>query len=225
MKDNRKLGLCDLCYTCVEWIQIVSCSTCGRAIQCNDCRIRSNTFFTLNRSAVNYNEAMRSYLIQFKYRGDERLHKLFGNMLIHAFHLAMQARPDMKKAKFSLITYVPISQERQLERGFNQTEYLAKALSLYSGIPVVPILKRTVHKDKHSAKKRVHRLEDIGQVFELSLDLLEIKLNRLQRNIEDIDMIFIVDDVYTTGSTINECAKIIKTKINTTICGITCARA
>lgn len=224
-KDNRKFGLCDQCYQEIEWIQNIKCTICGRASHCNDCIKREETFFVMNRSAVKYNDAMRGFLINYKFRGDERMRKLLGHMLIHAYLLLIKSNPQLLNTKKTLITYVPISEERLVERGFNQTEYLAYELGNYSGVKVAPLLKRKIHKTKQSSKTRFHRLLDIQNAFEISQDFLYLNDNRLGEKKNEIEVIYVVDDVYTTGSTLNECAKTLKEKLGKKVYGLSWARA
>ncbi|MNZ85878.1 DNA utilization protein GntX [compost metagenome] len=99
-----------------------------------------------------------------------------------------------------------------MERGFNQAERLADVLSRCRKIPQLPLLIRTHHTGKQSFKSRAERLADMKHAFAENPAVTaqfadwmkrEVPLNRPVR-------IIIVDDIYTTGSTIRACAEIIQ---------------
>ncbi len=221
----QKWGLCDPCYQKIPWIQKTLCSICGRSIACYDCKRRASTFFTMNRSAVQYNDDMKKMLIQYKYRGDERLQVILGNMVKQAFQLLIIENPKLTLAQLPILTYVPISDMRYEERGFNQAKQLAQVVSSLTGIPVIPLLKRSRHTDKQSQSSRVKREENLKNIFEVNREIISEYLYQMGKRKEDIDVIFIVDDVYTTGSTLNECAKTLKNYAEVKIYGISWARS
>ncbi|GGF87530.1 hypothetical protein GCM10010912_36040 [Paenibacillus albidus] len=112
-----------------------------------------------------------------------------------------------------LLIPVPVSNARLDERGFNQAERLADVLSRLRGIPQLPLLVRTHHTAKQSFKSRAERLADMKHVFAENPDpairpMLEAVVNAngpLRRPLR----IIIVDDIYTTGSTIRACALVV----------------
>ncbi|OCT13146.1 hypothetical protein A8709_20590 [Paenibacillus pectinilyticus] len=219
-----ELGLCHACYSRIPWIRRVHCAFCGRGAYCPDCRRKPHTHFTRSRSAVHYEDTMKELLARYKYRGDERLKRVLGHMLVHAFQLlqlekaASQAGLEQVRA---CITYVPVSERRMQERGFNQAEQMAIELGGRVGLPVVHLLNRAKHTDKQSFKKRNERIDDLADVFEMD--------TKGQRNLDALGakvLIYIVDDVYTTGSTMNQCAMTLKKhmSIPVEIYGLTWAR-
>jgi competence protein ComFC len=220
-----ELGLCHACYTRIPWIRKVICASCGRGEYCPDCRRKTHSYFTRSRSAVRYDETMKELLARYKYRGDERLKAVLGHMLVHSFKLLQVER----KASMSVgtgqvhefITYVPVSERRMQERGFNQAEQMAVELGRRIGLPVVHLLNRSKHTDKQSFKKRSERIDDLAHVFEVDMESF-----RELMAIESAMIIYIVDDVYTTGSTMNQCAMAIKEQMSTSveIYGLTWAR-
>lgn len=223
-----RLGLCASCYRQIPWIRKVRCHVCGRYEECRDCGRRQVSYFVMNRSAVQYDDRMKDLLARYKYRGDERLRDLLSDMLSYAFHLLQQDVQSTNSAKQSqshrVITYVPLSAERMAERGFNQSEQLARDVASKLNIPVVPILIRNRHTDKQSFKSRSDRLADLENVFSLDPQFENQFLNLQHTRLE----IFIIDDVYTTGSTLNQCARMIKSQLSMSegprIYGLTWAR-
>ncbi|MGO4499144.1 ComF family protein [Paenibacillus sp. 2RAB27] len=220
--ERGQLGLCHTCYTRIPWIRKVICLSCGRGEYCPDCRRKPHTYFAKSRSAVRYDETMKELLARYKYRGDERLKAVFGHMLVHAFQqLQLDRVPASAERVREVITYVPVSEQRMQERGFNQAEQMARELGRRVGLPVVRLLNRSKHTAKQSFKKRSERIDDLAHVFKFDVtELREIMGNG------NAVIIYIVDDVYTTGSTMNQCAMVIKEKMSipVEICGLTWAR-
>ncbi|MEC0143021.1 ComF family protein [Paenibacillus alginolyticus] len=165
---------------------------------------------------------MKELLARYKYRGDERLKTVLGQMLVHSYHLLHKDRdtPAETDSMKEFITFVPVSERRMLERGFNQAEQMAVELGQRIGVPVIPLLKRSKHTDKQSFKKRSERLDDLEHVFEVN-DSIH---NNLGESLATSFVIYIVDDVYTTGSTMNQCAKVLGEYISAEVFGLTWAR-
>lgn len=123
-----------------------------------------------------------------------------------------------------LLVPVPVSDARLAERGFNQAERLADVLSRRRRIPQLPLLVRTHHTVKQSFKSRAERLADMKHAFAVNPDPAiraqfthwlesagrQIQLQPLQ--------IIIIDDIYTTGSTIRACADTIQLLIDSLGC-------
>ncbi|MDQ0891962.1 competence protein ComFC [Paenibacillus sp. V4I9] len=218
-----ELGLCHSCYTRIPWIREALCPTCGRGEFCSDCQRRPHSYFIRSRSAVRYDETMKELLARYKYRGDEHLKVVLGQMIVHSYHLLQMDRLMLHVKSDSvqeLITFVPVSERRMLERGFNQAEQMAVELGKRMGLPVVPLLTRSKHTDKQSFKKRSERLDDLEHVFELS----EAVHDDMYGSPASSFVIYIVDDVYTTGSTMNQCAKVLREYFSAEIFGLTWAR-
>ncbi|MBW4081675.1 ComF family protein [Paenibacillus sp. S150] len=231
-------GVCKSCMVSIPWIRNPRCSKCGRHVGCPDCSRGGDPVpIVCNRSAVAYTSVMRELLGQYKYRGDERLAPILGLMLDQAYTILQAEQERMKhyvqvqrqlpvlKSKGTgraglwqadLLVPVPVSGSRLAERGFNQAERLAGVLSGSRGIPQLPLLVRTHHTGKQSFKSRAERLADmkhafaanpdpaIGAQFACWLDSLGplIRSRPLQ--------IIIIDDIYTTGSTVRACAETLK---------------
>jgi competence protein ComFC len=216
------MGICKACRARIPWITDIRCSTCGRPIDCPDCE-RRKPHYELNRSAVSYSPDMKSWLSLYKYRGDERLAELFADMLLEPYK-KLVVELGQGKMPFDLITYVPVSRERLAERGFNQAEQMATGLGRRIKVPVVPLLARVRHTDKQSFKSRAERLEDLRGIFALDTRGAEV-IRKLSAKASDRPIrILMIDDVYTTGSTIDECSKLLIESNKVKIYGLTWGR-
>jgi len=227
-------GICRSCYRNIPWIIKPRCLRCGRGIGCPDC-IRSgmeNRSFVLNRSAVIYDARMKEWLAQYKYRGNERYAKLLIEMLLQAFtllhreanqHFGFSRSRNDRPTPWNIhaVTSVPVSEERLQERGFNQAEVLAQGLAHRVRIPCIRLLERKRHTDKQSFKNRMDRLRDMKEAFgpwqhaseELWSIFRQVGASRkkfIKGRAAGTFRILLVDDIYTTGSTIDACAQVLR---------------
>ncbi|WP_244879056.1 ComF family protein [Paenibacillus lautus] len=211
------------------------CWRCGRGIGCPDC-IRTGLngrSFILNRSAVTYDTQMKEWLAQYKYRGNERYAPLLIEMMLRVYtmlhreaniHLGNKGSRNSSNVPWSVhaVTSVPVSGERLQERGFNQAEVLAQGLALRIKVPYVRLLERRRHTDKQSFKNRMDRLKDMKGVFGALQDAPDMLLSISSQvaectgspagtpRIKGPFRILLIDDIYTTGSTINACAQVLR---------------
>lgn len=235
---RERFGVCRSCYRSIPWITKPRCLYCGRHLGCPDCT-RSDAgpwHFVWNRSAVAYNGEMRQWLAQYKYRGNEKFEFLLSRMLTQAYRQMQQEFSDQLRQEIRsqtlagtgaamnscwqahLVTSVPISESRLRERGFNQAERLAQGLAAACRLPYAGLLVRARHTDKQSFKGRMDRLKNTEGIFDLSSgsrDLIgrfydEHSRSKALFNFHTPLRILLVDDIYTTGSTVNACSRMIK---------------
>ncbi|SDE35106.1 comF family protein [Paenibacillus sp. UNCCL117] len=230
MAGKQGLGSLRLCGECSEgipWIGAshIRCLRCGRYEYCPDCeRIGHASDFVQSRSAVRYNERMKEWLAAYKYQRKESLRPVMGGMLLHAYHLhrALDDAPHMGPTSVrEYLTFVPLSAERCALRGFNQAEQMAVELSRLTDAPVLPLLRRTRHTEKQSSKSRNERFENMKGLFELGgtgADTLRTAAQSARVKL------YVIDDVYTTGSTMQACSRVIREALPVEVYGITWAR-
>lgn len=214
--------LCLSCYSSIPWIMQPRCLVCGRHVGCPDCSRTGGTprCFVINRSSVAYNPSMRQWLAQYKYRGHEAYGTVLARMMGRAVE-QMKNELGSQKSLFDAVTFVPLSEARWVERGFNQAEQLARGAALTRGrngssLPLLNLLTRTRHTDKQSFKNRQERLENMQGVFQALPDASE-RLAAVAARSDgafsehgEAIRLLLVDDVYTTGSTINACAAVLQ---------------
>lgn len=219
--------ICRACLSSIPWIQQVQCRICGRGVFCPDCIRRSDTAFVCNRSAVQYSKEMREVLARYKYRGNETLEPYMGQMLmspltgmtleltgrlgIYTGSRDFLAQRNFDRREFSVwdaITYVPVSTERAEERGFNQAERLAGIVSRQAQIPLMHLLERNRHSAKQSFKTRSARMQDMESLFAVKPVVVEkLLLANPRKENQHTLRLLLVDDIYTTGSTIQACSE------------------
>ena len=98
-----------------------------------------------------------------------------------------------------LITFVPMHPKKQRKRGYNQAQEIASALSHILGFPLSDVLKRVKFSENLAKLGKEERAETIKDAIVLKPDTVVKNRN-----------VVLVDDVFTTGATSNECAKVLK---------------
>ncbi|MBS4190250.1 ComF family protein [Bacillus sp. FJAT-49705] len=189
-----------ICETCLDKFTIIAgetCEKCDRPLanlqekyknhrQCIDC-IRWEEdqewagTLVKNYSLVTYNDFAKEMIAQYKFRGDYVLASVFAAFM----------KKKLSSIPFDLIVPIPLSDERLYERGFNQSEALIQAC----GHEPRRLLSR-IHTEKQSKKSRSERIH-LSQVFQIVQTIPDQK-------------ILLIDDIYTTGSTLRHAAKCLK---------------
>ncbi|MCM3727683.1 ComF family protein [Neobacillus cucumis] len=205
-----------LCPTCEEKLEKINgetCRICNRPFHhlneqfrdgdlCHDCTRWEEDpdwqgFLERNHSLYLYNDFLKELIATYKFRGDYVLAKIFAELL----------KKEITKINPDLLVPIPLSEERLYERGFNQ----ATVLITLAGFPSAGLLTR-VHSEKQSKKSRAERIH-IPQVFKVDPDC-ELEGKR----------VLLVDDIYTTGSTLRHAAKLLKMAGAASIQSLTIAR-
>lgn len=208
-----------LCEKCRHSLTIISgeiCRVCGRMLEltlpeyvegghCVDCirwekRDEWDGYFFENRSLFVYNEPMKQFIAKFKFRGDV--------VLVESVKVKWRAL-WRKQFKDQLIVPIPLSEERLYERGFNQSLILAHLLT----DDVKDLLTRPHHLEKQSKKSRIERVRSIKNVFDIKAEKVTGK------------EIMLIDDVYTTGTTVRNAARLLYEHGATRVSSLTLARA
>ena len=195
------LHLQTFCTSCREKIRFITgshCPICGIAFFdspapdhfCGNC-LEKKPSFGLARAVACYETLILDAIHQFKYGRDIST----GSAL--AVFMAEFDFPDFNFTDYSIIIPVPLHIERLRERGFNQALILAKAIGKKYSIPVnFSLLKRTKSTLTQTGLDKSQREKNIRGAFTVT-DKAQAKGKN----------IILIDDVYTTGATLNQCAK------------------
>ncbi|WP_226376886.1 ComF family protein [Oceanobacillus halotolerans] len=160
---------------------------------CDDCLWWENYYdghdpIIFNYSIYRYNEFMKEVIVKWKYRGDYSLGNMFQSDFVEGFQ---QAFSFLGKQQASVVP-IPLSTDRLQERAFNQSQLLADILPL----PRHNVLSR-IHSEKQSKKTRKERVETKNP-FSVTESLH--------------NPIILVDDIYTTGTTLRHAASRLREK-------------
>ena len=197
---DKPRSLCQKCEAGLEKIDFIACEICGRPPTndkqqetptiCPDCTKWQQdpsweNILTFNRSAYHYNPLLQEMITKWKYRGDYHVGHAFEEAVIETFK-----RYFFKTIPDAILVPIPLSTERLHERAFNQAKVLADLLPYQSE----NVLKR-IHGEKQAKKTRQDRLATANPF------LLESEITK---------PVILIDDIYTTGTTLRHAAKILK---------------
>jgi ComF family protein len=195
---EKDLPLCPTCRTAIKPIHPPYCPHCGlpepsgdgAGYLCGSC-LKERWYFEVHRSSGLYEGALKEAIHTFKYGGVFPLVKVFGDLLQPTLQTLSREYP------VGVMIPVPLHIRRLRERGFNQAFLLVRELSRRIGIPYEGrALKKIKDTPVQISLKKRERRKNLTGVF-------------LVRDMEAIQgkSIVLVDDVYTTGATVNECSR------------------
>jgi len=203
---EAKLGriLPPFCAKCSEPFEGAITTT----FSCANCAHRA-LYFEAAVSAFRSRGIARHVILNFKYGRQIHLRHLVGRWLLAAFD-----DPRLRERRFDVIVPVPLHPARQRERGFNQAALLAERLGPHLGVPVRSVLQRVRYTTTQTAFDRGERIQNLRHAFRLRKNADVRKLS-----------VLLIDDVLTTGSTLSECARVLKENGARCVYAATAARA
>lgn len=204
--SSRYYSLCDNCIEKINWVGKHTCSSCGKPLArednrslCYDCRSKVH-YFDKGFTCAGYGLYERSLMMDMKYRGKSYIGRIMGKILADRFYIAVDTYSALSEIDY--IVPVPVHKSRMRERGYNQAAIMAKELAEEIGVPVKQgILKRT---RGTRAMKGLNPQERQGNVEE-AFSVTSVKEPNIRGK-----RILIIDDIYTTGSTMDACSKALK---------------
>lgn len=160
-------------------------------------------------AACRYEGLVRELIQRFKYGRDQSLIRALAPLLRAAFD-----DPRIQGKRFDAIVPVPLHSLREREREFNQSALLATHLGKQLGIPVRQYLKRTRPTAPQAGFDRAARMKNLEGAFDLAKGM----------EIPPDACLLLVDDVSTTGSTLDACAAVLLEAGAAEVCAVTVAR-
>ena len=155
---------------------------------------QTGEFFSLCAAPLRYQDTVRDSIRRYKFKGRQGYHKAYGKLVAQCVH-------DHLAGKYDLITWVPLSDKRKKERGYDQAFLLASAAALELGDVAVETLRKSRHTDAQSGLEgeAERRANVLGAYTAVDPELLAGK------------RVLLIDDVVTTGATFSECARVLRT--------------
>lgn len=190
---NLNAFICTNCMREIIFFNEPLCKQCGKILdvnyseKCTDCE-NNPKYFSCARSWIGYQPCTKPLIYCLKNRNDTLLFKKCAELMYKRYsELILQA---------DLIVPVPSHWVRRLRRGYNLPDSLAYYLSKLSGIPYCRVLKKTRYSGHQKTKTQSERVLNVQNSFKV-------------KNSDKVNgkRIIVLDDVYATGSTVNECAK------------------
>lgn len=190
-------GICRWCEPGVRFVEEPVCMKCGKHVKnqteifCYDCK---RTVKAFNRGfAVFEYEYIKESLFKFKYSGRAEYSSFYADMT------AKRLGETFAQLGIEAFVPVPIHRKRYAKRGYNQAEEYAKELSRLTGIGVKSKwIARAVNTAPLKKMGNQDRQKNLEKAF------------KLNRNDVKLEKVCIVDDIYTTGATINRIARLLR---------------
>ena len=179
--DSGEDGLCARCQRDLPWLADGEAELTGE-------------FFSLCAAPLRYQDKVRDSIRRYKFNGRRGYHKLYGKLVAQCVH-------DHLAGRYDLITWVPLSRQRKKERGYDQAFLLASAAALELGEVAVETLRKERHTAAQSGLTEAaqRRANVLGAYTPVDPELVAGK------------RVLLIDDVVTTGSTLSECARTLRT--------------
>ncbi len=196
---DESIGDKYICMDCEKRIKRLVpplCSKCSKPIDynssadlCREC-IDTERHFETAKSPYAYEGLIKKVIYSYKYYNKPYFYKFFGNSLVSY----MQSNDY---TDFDYIVSVPLHSSKMRKRGYNQSELLAKHIAARLSIPYADVLKRTKKTIKQSGQSRQERRKNLANAFAVKGSAEKIIHSS----------VLLVDDIYTTGATVEACSK------------------
>lgn len=189
-----------ICGACTRKIRPVTepfCMKCGKPLSkeeaeyCTDCS-RKPHVFEKGRAALEYDARMRVSIGRFKYKNRREYADYYVQELVKNCGSAL------RRWEPEALIPIPLHKSRQRKRGFNQAELVARGLGKKLGIPVVGDWMIRARKTKPQKElSDLERKQNLKNAFQLSRGDVRLK------------KVVLIDDIYTTGSTMDAAAELL----------------
>lgn len=195
--DRNSIVTPDICLGCrskITYIKQPVCYRCGKQLEddlqeyCHDCVAKKHNF-KRGVAAFSYSQGMKKSMYAFKYNNRREYAKYYASVIAKEF------KEVIASWNCEVLIPVPLHRKKLIKRGYNQAEVLAKRLCEQLSIPMdSKILIRTKNTAPLKELDEKERITNLKSAFQTDKSKLKYK------------RIILVDDIYTTGSTIDECA-------------------
>lgn len=190
--------ICPSCVSQLSPVKAPTCRKCGKEVfgehveYCFDCGRRRRTFDS-GAALLNYNEAARRSMAAVKYKNKREYLDFYSEAIVCRFAAAVRGW------QADALIPVPIHPSRRRRRGYNQVEELAERLGKRWNIPVESrVLVRIKKTQPQRSLNPEERLKNLQAAFAV-------------KNGADVPKrVILVDDIYTTGSTLEACSRVLK---------------
>ncbi len=210
-------SLCTSCWNQLPKLSEYYCPICDYSLptqhaHCDNCTDRKLHFLRA-LSAFRYDGLVVQLLSRFKYAGDQSLKKVMGELISHAL-----SRESWSSLSLRAVVPVPLHPRREREREFNQARLLAQEVASRLQLPLEDLLSRIKATSTQVHSHRKERIDNLRDAFIIKKKIFK-KTKLLSGNY------LLVDDVLTTGSTLDECAKVLLSAGAQRVWAVTVARS
>ncbi len=208
--------LCDSCDAKAPRVKPPFCNSCSEpfpgditeTFSCANCAHR-RLYFESAVASYRSRGIVRDLVHQFKYGRQIHLRRPIASWLS-----ATLDDPRLQGRRFDMVVPVPLHPARKRERGFNQAELIAELLCASAALTMATPLERIRYTTTQTVFDRAERMENLRDAFRL----------RKKSDVRGL-RVLLIDDVLTTGSTLSECARVLKAGGAISVHAATAARA
>ncbi|MCL5291646.1 MAG: ComF family protein [Actinobacteria bacterium] len=184
-----------ICADCLNSFPLITgpkCARCGKPTalavpECRECRGRGFKFVTAE-AAGRYDGSLKEAIHILKYCNGKRLSRQMAELVTSGI--------DERLMSADVLTFVPMTRGKEAKRGYNQAELLASDIGSLLGRKALPLLLRNRAFKPQSELSFDERRRNVRNAFEAVRPVR--------------GRVLLIDDVYTTGSTVSECARALK---------------
>jgi len=190
--------ICNVCEKKISYIKEPVCKKCGKQLEnerqeyCGDCS-RKKHFFVQGKAVFSYRNEIKLSMYRFKYSNKRE----YGDY--YALRTAQEYGNWIKCRQIEAIVPVPMYARKKRARGYNQAEVFAKALGRELNLPVECSMVRRI---KNTAPQKElndrQRKDNLKKAFQVTTNIVKYK------------KVLLVDDIYTTGATMDAVAEVMR---------------
>ncbi len=205
--DDTRYRLCSECIEKLPFVKGHICLNCGVPLKdesdyCNRCQNQKSEFVK-NRSPLAYDGEVKKLIYKLKFGKKTYIAQTLGALMADKF---LECGMDSE-----IIVFVPMTNEEVKKRGFNQAELLAYEVGKRLNIAVLPALVKVKDTSQQKELKGKDRATNLDGAFACAFE--QVKGRK----------ILLIDDIFTTGATANECAKTLLKAKARQVCVLTAA--
>jgi len=189
---TSKRFVCENCYNLSTQKYVNRCNFCGKISyddECFECKTKK-IYYEKLIFCHEYTKEFKQKIHLYKFKDSKYYYHFFAELIYER----------IKNEDFDIIIPVPISRERYKERGYNQAGLIAKKLAYLTNRPCnLEILLKIKNSKRQSMQSFTNRQISVKNIFEIA-DILKVSNKK----------ILLIDDVFATGATANECCRVLK---------------
>lgn len=194
----KKDKICEKCKKEILYLKEPRCKKCSKEMEsgeieyCYDCT-NTNHFFNKGIATFKHDNNFKKSIYNFKYKNKREYADFYTEAIIKNY------KEMIGSWNAEVLIPIPLFASKKVQRGFNQAEILAYKLSVELKIPVdSKLLQRNRNTNPQKELNRIQRVKNVEKAFNLSNKIVQYR------------KIILIDDIYTTGATLDSCAKILR---------------
>ncbi len=210
IRESKGYSICDDCLQQIKFISFPYCYQCGKPFSpevdfeikalCADCLYKEHHYYFV-RSLAYYEGVLRKCIHLLKFKKQVKLVKPLASLMIN--YLSRDEQINIKEIE--LIIPVPLFKDDYVKRGFNQSGLLAKHIADYFSIPFSENLLIKIRTNlSQVGLSKIERKNNVKNVYAINSSILQKQYNN------KITSLLLIDDIFTTGASIEACCKELK---------------